>query len=108
MISKRFLKFLTVGVTNSFFEYLLFIFLLKVVKWNILFSNIPAYLLGCTIAFFLNRAWTFSDAHEENKKKTQHYVRFICKLCRIRIKLYLDKSVFMSFCQLNIVKLLQL
>ncbi len=56
-----FFKFGLVGVTNTAFDFAVFVLLLRFFSWNIIAANTAAYLFAVTNSYLLNRIWTFGD-----------------------------------------------
>ena len=72
-----FLKFSIVGVINTFANYLVFIFLLKIFLLNYILAGIFGFLTGAILGFYLNRSYTFKS----NINKTSGLFKYITIQC---------------------------
>ena len=59
MIKKQFLKFVSVGLTSTVINYLVFYTLYSFFNSNYLFSSGTGYIVGVYAGFALNKGWTF-------------------------------------------------
>lgn len=57
---QRFIKFVVVGIINTLNYYLLYLFLLKIVHANYLFSHLTGFICSFIISFFLNCYFVYS------------------------------------------------
>lgn len=58
----EFLRFISVGVLNTAINYLVYLFFLKILSLNYLFSGVVGFLSGAVTGFYLNRNWTFKSS----------------------------------------------
>lgn len=72
----RFLKFGLVGVTNTAFDFAIFVLLLQFFSWGMIAANAAAYLFAVTNSFLLNRIWTFGDVAVKELSLLS-YARFV-------------------------------
>jgi putative flippase GtrA len=61
-LPQRFLKFLLVGGSCTLLDFTLFYVFYYHVALGIVPTNLISYGTGLTVAFFVNRAWTFKDS----------------------------------------------
>ena len=62
----RFIKFGMVGVVNTIIDFSIFVFLLRVMEWDPLWSNFVAYVAAVTNSYIMNMLWTFRFTSEKN------------------------------------------
>ena len=61
------MKFATVGLINTLFSYMLFLFLFYI-GVNYIYSSIISYVSAVILSFFLNKNWVFSS--DRNSKES--------------------------------------
>jgi len=66
----KFVKFGMVGVVNTIIDFSIFVFLVRVMEWDPLWSNFVSYLVAVTNSYFMNMLWTFRFSSE--KKSYPH------------------------------------
>ena len=69
LISKRFFKFLVVGGGCTLLDFILFYGFFFHLKWPVVVANLASYGTGLAVAFFINRAWTFSDGTKKGHNR---------------------------------------
>lgn len=67
--SKRFYKFLAVGLSGTVIDFVLFYVLHFILSVSIIPANAISYGTGLTSSFFLNQKWTFSDSTHKSHKQ---------------------------------------
>ncbi|HUW65905.1 MAG TPA: GtrA family protein [Spirochaetia bacterium] len=58
---KSLLRFMIVGSINTGIDFLLFVFLMRVVGVNYLIAQTASYAFGVMNSFIMNKAWTFGN-----------------------------------------------
>ncbi|MFH0952025.1 MAG: GtrA family protein [Patescibacteria group bacterium] len=71
---KQFIKFSMVGVSNTIFDFSIYIILTRALGLNILIANAIAFIIAVTWSYFANKWWTFRDT---SKQTTSQYTKFI-------------------------------
>ena len=72
-IFKQFVKFCVVGTANTFLDFLVYIFLNRIIGLYYLLANLFSILVAMTSSFIFNKYWTFRNI--EKDIKTQ-YLKF--------------------------------
>ncbi|SNT27689.1 GtrA family protein [Tropicimonas sediminicola] len=70
----QFLKFSTVGTSNSLIHYVVFLFMFRIFAINYLIACCMGYAAGLTNSFFWNRRWTFRYAGESDRATLARFV----------------------------------
>jgi len=70
-LARQFIKFCIVGAFNTILDYLIYLFLSRVIGVYFLYANIIAVLIAMTSSFIFNKYWTFRN--HENKIKEQYF-----------------------------------
>ncbi|MBI2426779.1 MAG: GtrA family protein [Candidatus Kerfeldbacteria bacterium] len=76
LIARQFVKFTIIGVVNTAIDFFSYLFLTRAFDFfreHFLVANLFAFLLAVSVAFVLNRRWTFRDTSTEVSKK---FVKF--------------------------------
>ena len=72
------MKFALVGVLNTATDFVVFIFLLRVLDAPILIANLIGVATAVVVSFFANRHWTFAAAAEDAELGgRQQFVRHV-------------------------------
>lgn len=73
---KSFLRFMVVGSVNTGIDFLLFLFLMRVLGVNYLVAQGISYCFGVVNSFVMNKAWTF-DNTSPGESIPKQFVRFL-------------------------------
>ncbi len=63
-----FIKFSCIGVLNTLIDYGVFFILCDILKLNMVFSNVMAYILSATNSYFLNSSFVYNEKKLTLKK----------------------------------------
>jgi len=62
----NFIKFSIVGAVNTIIDISIFVFLLRVMEWDPLWSNFVSYVAAVINSYIMNMLWTFRFSSEKN------------------------------------------
>lgn len=62
----NFIKFSIVGAVNTIIDISIFVFLLRVMEWDPLWSNFVSYVAAVINSYIMNMLWTFRFTSEKN------------------------------------------
>lgn len=74
--SASFIKFAIVGVINTIIDFAVFFALYELAGWNMIYSNICAFLVAVTNSYFMNKYFSFAH-HKEKRISMAEFVIFV-------------------------------
>ena len=74
--TRRFIRFVTVGVINTLVDFAFFTLCVGVFKIDYTIGQVVGYSAGVLNSFVFNKFWTFEN-NEVNSKTTQQFIQFV-------------------------------